>query len=1343
MADIDELAGQVTVRVEADLKPLEEGLDAAREKSEEFDREVAGSFREAATAARDLGGEVKGSAAAAASGFDGAASSAKSFGDTVEGSAAAAADSFATVKDATVAAATSADELSKSLHDMWEGSTVPVKDAAGKIGEVREALSDAATSASTLGESVSDATTTASGGVDELKKSLADMWGTTASDASDAAVSIDKVSESATKASADIGSAADKSSSGFSEASKAATEMGDKVEHAGEAAKKGLEDAASGAHKFGDEAKHGFEEGHSALEKMIEGIEAIHGRIEALIELAEALGIALIIERSFDKFIEETEKADDAVARLATTLRSVGPAAGQTLDALNEQAESLSKISTFSKEAVNSVQGVLLTFNNIRGENFERATKDVVDLASSLGRDLPSAARLVGIALQDPERGFERLRLAGVLFSEAQKEVIKDMIANGDVAKAQAVILGQLEHSFAGTAAALRDTLGGALTGLKNDFDAAFIVGEQATGPLRHAINSLAEAVADPAFKEFIQIIGTLMFGALTIAVRGVDLLIRALDVAVTHLEGVSEALLSVATVMGIVFAPAVFGAIVGGFAAVAQAGVAAVAAITAAMIANPLGAIITGLAVATVALYTFRDSIKEALGIDIIGVVKETANVIIGSFRAVWVDLKFLWNNFSDIVEAAMIGAANTVIRVMTGLVNNLINLVNDLIHAWNQSIGRLTDKIADIKPFEPPTMDNSAFDRLSRAVDLRNEAVSKAMNTDYLGSLVEGVFSAFKAAQRAMTEGGESGARAIDGASKLFKTAQQGFTDVSGGIGAIDRSARGASGSVGSAAGSIAGGFGRIGGSARQAGQDVGQFWIDAHHVLIDLSTVQSQATTDWVNQWEQYQAALRNTQRELEFYRKEVAEASDAGTIQDFFGDITQIAPALQNALGSAVESINKLFAAVRTGGTDVRGLHDGIEIVRQSLIQQGLGELQVNKFIDALINAQTETDTLGNKVINLQHILDSLQDKQITIGVHTDFQVASAATTAATTSANNIAKSLETAADSMADQAKGLGTAFKNTGNAAMGLGTALTTAAKDVGGLASGSANERMTQTDNTPGSGHVGVYSYGGGGGGGIVTQIVPVEGSDTTTGVRVHSYGDDGGTRGGSGGGVQSFLNDNGTGVTTTKFSSSDMSQLSSGFKGVSDAVDRGASRTGDSLSSGFGSTTGGYFDRLGSQLNSGFGGVASALNGLSPDGRGGYTATTTGSIHDIPAGTYSKKFYDEEVAFRDFGSSFGSWAGKKLTFQTSDPAVQNDPRITHYNPMAWMAGSGGSTGQTVNNNGDINISVPVTLVSGSFTGTRTGQQPVASISPQSIAEAQLALSQSVTNAVRQATGR
>jgi hypothetical protein len=255
----------------------------------------------------------------------------------------------------------------------------------------------------------------------------------------------------------------------------------------------------------------------------------------------------------------------------------------------------------------------------------------------------------------------------------------------------------------------------------------------------------------------------------------------------------------------------------------------------------------------------------------------------------------------------------------------------------------------------------------------------------------------------------------------------------------------------------------------------------------------------------------------------------------------------------------------------------------------------------------------------------------------------------------------------------------------------------------------------------------------------------VPVEGSDTTTGVRVHSYGDDGGTRGGSGGGVQSFLNDNGTGVTTTKFSSSDMSQLSSGFKGVSDAVDRGASRTGDSLSSGFGSTTGGYFDRLGSQLNSGFGGVASALNGLSPDGRGGYTATTTGGIHDISPGTYSKQFYDDEVAFRDFGSTFGSWAGKRMTFQTRDPAVANDPRIMHpgsYVDQLTNAANSGQAGQTVNNN-NLSVSAPITIT-GAFEGTRTGQQGTGiSLSPQSLAELQLQLTNSVTAAAKQAMGR
>ncbi len=147
-------------------------------------------------------------------------------------------------------------------------------------------------------------------------------------------------------------------------------------------------------------------------------------------------------------------------------------------------------------------EAILLTFTKVRGEAFERTVKVAADLSARLGVDLVSAMRQVGRSLQDPIQGLSLLRRAGIQFDDSQKDLVKNLVETGRVAQAQNVILTELERRYAGAAAAARNTLGGALAGLKNEFGDLFEGGSSGGGQLTGAINSLSEALSDPAFKK-------------------------------------------------------------------------------------------------------------------------------------------------------------------------------------------------------------------------------------------------------------------------------------------------------------------------------------------------------------------------------------------------------------------------------------------------------------------------------------------------------------------------------------------------------------------------------------------------------------------------------------------------------------------------------------------------------------------------------------------------------------------------------------------------------------------------------------------------------------------------
>jgi phage-related protein len=124
-------------------------------------------------------------------------------------------------------------------------------------------------------------------------------------------------------------------------------------------------------------------------------------------------------------------------------------------------------------ETIAAGENILLTFNKIgrKGGIFDRATKASLDLSVAFGKDMTSSSVLVGKALQDPVKGVSALSRVGVSFSKKQKDVIKRLVETGQTAKAQKLILKELETQVGGSAKAFGTTATGAVGKLKNRFD--------------------------------------------------------------------------------------------------------------------------------------------------------------------------------------------------------------------------------------------------------------------------------------------------------------------------------------------------------------------------------------------------------------------------------------------------------------------------------------------------------------------------------------------------------------------------------------------------------------------------------------------------------------------------------------------------------------------------------------------------------------------------------------------------------------------------------------------------------------------------------------------------------
>jgi len=242
----------------------------------------------------------------------------------------------------------------------------------------------------------------------------------------------------------------------------------------------------------------------SATEKRYKALGSVVAR------LAPVIGLGAIAREVVKNSIE----SQNAIAQLEAAVRSTGGAAGKSVAELDAYSQQLQQLTTYGDEAVKSAQGLLLTFKEIKGGTVDRATKAVLDMSTAMGQDLKSSAVQVGKALNDPVLGVTALQRVGVQFTKSQRDVINALVETGDVAGAQTIILKELESQFGGSAEAARDTLGGALAFLSNQWGDLFEISKEGSSGIISAINALGEAI--PRIREkfdgFVESVKTLVY---------------------------------------------------------------------------------------------------------------------------------------------------------------------------------------------------------------------------------------------------------------------------------------------------------------------------------------------------------------------------------------------------------------------------------------------------------------------------------------------------------------------------------------------------------------------------------------------------------------------------------------------------------------------------------------------------------------------------------------------------------------------------------------------------------------------------------------------------------------
>ena len=184
---------------------------------------------------------------------------------------------------------------------------------------------------------------------------------------------------------------------------------------------------------------------------------SLNGIFKGLITTLGMVGIGFGFFQVINMLEQGKEKAHEfhmAEAQVRAGIESTRGAAGLMFDDVEKSAKKLSSSVLYSKTDVLNMQSLLLTFPAITKKSFDPTSKIIMDMSTRLGQDLKSSAIQVGKALQDPVNGITALRRVGVNFNDSQKETIKKLVETGQTAKAQSLILKELNTEFGGSAKA-------------------------------------------------------------------------------------------------------------------------------------------------------------------------------------------------------------------------------------------------------------------------------------------------------------------------------------------------------------------------------------------------------------------------------------------------------------------------------------------------------------------------------------------------------------------------------------------------------------------------------------------------------------------------------------------------------------------------------------------------------------------------------------------------------------------------------------------------------------------------------------------------------------------------
>lgn len=189
---------------------------------------------------------------------------------------------------------------------------------------------------------------------------------------------------------------------------------------------------------------------HGAEEKTKEFEHQVNETKERAEGMLESLGIGFAVFEGFEflgKSREQFEMLEQETGKIRANLESTKGAAQVSQEAIESMANSLSTKIQFNRAEIMDMQSQLLTFPSITKDVFERSMGMVADIAKQTNHGLSETAIMFGKAFNDPADGLKKLTRYGVVFTKQQEDMIKRLQHNGHLIKAQQAMLSAIASS--------------------------------------------------------------------------------------------------------------------------------------------------------------------------------------------------------------------------------------------------------------------------------------------------------------------------------------------------------------------------------------------------------------------------------------------------------------------------------------------------------------------------------------------------------------------------------------------------------------------------------------------------------------------------------------------------------------------------------------------------------------------------------------------------------------------------------------------------------------------------------------------------------------------------------